>query len=245
MKSLILTAAIFVAAALRIDGQAALVFFVSKRFRVYLSVIGLSAAIGANAQPSFDTNSRWLESAILDRTNIWLWLHGTAKGENYQLLSTTNLSSTNWDLGEIIWYTHDGGAEFPFRPMTNSMRFFRAHHAQPMLALFNVQNSIVPDSAHTNGQVGIMGMWNETGWGPTNYDITAYYTISGGAAQSGIDYSNLSGVVTIPAGTNYAPIYIYPIENGLKPGQTIILKLAQNTNYLIDTVYLFATNRVN
>jgi hypothetical protein len=51
---------------------------------------------------SFDTNGLWLENLNLDPTNIWLRLHNTVEAENYQLLSTTNLASTNWDLGQIF-----------------------------------------------------------------------------------------------------------------------------------------------
>ena len=193
-------------------------------------------------QYDFSPSELALESAVQYRTNLWLWLWGTVYSENYQLLSTTNLSSTNWDLGEII-FGDEGVTGFSAIPMTNSMRFFRAHHAMPILALYDDLDTIVPDSTNnTPGQIGIIGVYDETDYllyEPTNR--TVYYTVSG-TARGGIDYSNLPGVITIPADTNYAAIPIQPIENGLKPDQTVILKLVQNTNYLIDPHYLFATN---
>ena len=53
---------------------------------------------------SFDTNGLWIE--ILNTngvtTNLWLRLHNTVGGDNYQLLSTTNLVNHGWDLGQIL-----------------------------------------------------------------------------------------------------------------------------------------------
>jgi hypothetical protein len=50
------------------------------------------------------TNGLWLETYLnADRTNLWLRLHGTVESDNYQLLSVTNPSNTNWDLGELLF----------------------------------------------------------------------------------------------------------------------------------------------
>jgi hypothetical protein len=194
---------------------------------------------------AFTSQDLWLEILNQDRTNYWPRMHNTVYGENYQLLSITNLSSTNWDLGELYIFAFDRDSDFSPIPMTNSTRFFRVHHAMPILYLWDTRNAIMPNAAHNDpGRSGIITLWNETGF-PSYYpsnDITVHYTISGGTAQSGIDYSNLSGVVTIPAGEYSADINIYPIENGLKPEQTVILKLEQNTNFLIDPDLLLSTN---
>jgi hypothetical protein len=71
--------------------------------------------------------------------------------------------------------------------------------------------------------------------------MTVYYQI-GGTAQNGIDYSNLTGVATVPLNQDYAEIDIDPIADGVKPNQTVILTVLQNTNYLIDPANYSATN---
>jgi len=62
---------------------------------------------------SIDTNGLWIEAF---RTNgigsLGLRLHNTVSGENYQLLSTSNLLNTNWDLGEVLPYANDGYTDF-------------------------------------------------------------------------------------------------------------------------------------
>ena len=119
------------------------------------------------------------------------------------------------------------------------MTFYRAHYANPVMKIWNVQDSIEPDPTNNDpGQVGIIYIQNE-GWA-TN-DVTVYYQI-GGTAQNGIDYSNLTGIATISNGQSSVEIDIQPIADGLKPDQTVILTLTQNTNYLIDPANYSATN---
>ncbi len=172
-------------------------------------------------------------------TNLWLRLDGTVGGDNYQLLSVTNLLATNWTLGEILFSASDGYTDFSPLPMTNAMTFYRAHHADPVMEITNGQYAIEPNPTNNDpGQVGIFYVQNE---GSASTDVTVYYSI-GGTAQNGVDYSNLTGVVTIPANQSSAEIDIQPLADGLKPNQAIILTLTQNTNYLVDPDYFSATN---
>ncbi len=191
--------------------------------------------------PMIYTNGLWLEILNTNSvtTNLWLRLHGTVGGDNYQLLSSTNLSDTNWNLGQILFGASDGYADFSAVPITNKMTLFRAHHANPVMEIYNSQYAIEPNPTNSDpGQVGTFYIQNES-WA-TN-DVTVYYTI-GGTAQNGIDYSNLTGIATVPLNQAYAEIDIDPIADGLKPDQTIVLTLMQNTNYLIDPAYHSATN---
>ncbi len=202
---------------------------------------------GGGYTPMIFTNGLWLE--VLNQppnpgpTNLWLRLHGTIDGDLYQLLSVTNLLSTNWDLGEILWDADDDYSDFSPVSTTNAMTFYRAHHANPVMQLWNAQDSeeLNPTNTSDPGHTGIVSIYNGDQAHPLTNDITAYYTVSG-TAQSGIDYSNLPGMLTIPAGQWSVDIVIQPTAAGLKPDQTIILSLVQNTNYLIDTDYAFATN---
>jgi hypothetical protein len=187
---------------------------------------------------SFDTNGLWLEASN-EAPNLGLRLHNPVSGDNYQLLSTTNLLNTPWDLGQILFGVSGDYVDFTRVPMTNIATFFRAHQANPVMEIYNSQNSEEPDPTNSDpGQVGIFYIENE---GSATNDVTVYYTISG-TAQNGIDYSNLTGAVVVPVSSYYGEIDIDPIADGLKPDQTIILTLTQNTNYLIDPANYSATN---
>jgi hypothetical protein len=191
--------------------------------------------------PIVFTNGLWLQ--ILTNgvvTNLSLRLHGTTNGDNYQLLSITNLLNTNWCLGQISMSTTTNDyMDLPPLPMTNAMNFYRVHHANPIMEIQNGQDSREPDSTNSDpGQAGIIYVENE---GATSNAVTIHFSISG-TAQNGVDYSNLTGVVTIPANQSYAELDLDPIADGLKPDETIILTLIQSTNYLIDPSSYSATN---
>lgn len=193
--------------------------------------------------PMVYTNGLWLESWRTNQNNLRLRLHGTVSGDNYQLLSTTNLTNINWNLGQILFYANDSYTDLLPIPMTNPPTFFRAHHANPIMEIwsgyYNGQYAIEPNPANNDpGQIGTFYIENE---GSATNDVTVYYTI-GGTAQNGVDYSNLTGSVVVPVSSYNAEIDIDPIADGLKPDQTISLTLVQNTNYLIDPVSYSATN---
>jgi len=186
--------------------------------------------------PMLDTNGLWLEAS--NKNNyLGLRLHNTVSGDNYQLLSTSNLEN-GWNLGEIK-NAPDIYTDFSPVPITNSTAFFKAHHANPVMLIQNGYNSTEPNPTNDDpGQVGTIYIENN-GWA-TN-DVPVYYSI-GGTAQNGIDYSNLTGAAVVPLDSYYAEIDIDPIADGLKPDQTVILTLLQNTNYLIDPANDSATN---
>lgn len=187
----------------------------------------------------FDTNGLWLEVLNTNGidTNLWLRLHGTVSSDNYQLLSTRDLASTNWDLGQILFHGNADHTDFSPLSTTNALKLYRAHHANPIMAIGNSQDSVElnPTNSSNPGQVGIVYIWDEA---LTN-DVTVYYQISG-TAQNGVDYSNLTGTVVV--GPGGAEIDIEPLAVGLTPDKTIILTLSQNTNYLIDPDNSSATN---
>jgi len=61
--------------------------------------------------------------------------------------------------------------------------------------------------------------------GETNTDLTVRYWI-GGTASNGVDYVELPGVVTIPAGRRCASITVVPIDDNLvEPIETVVLAL--------------------
>lgn len=61
--------------------------------------------------------------------------------------------------------------------------------------------------------------------GKRDVDVAVYYKLSG-TAQNGTDYSELSGVVKLPAGVDKAEVVIKPIpDKALEPEETVILTL--------------------
>jgi hypothetical protein len=188
---------------------------------------------------NFDTNGLWLEASN-EAPYLGLRLHNTIGGDNYQLLSTTNLSNHSWDLGEILSGASDY-TDFSPVPMTNATTFFWVHHANPVMVIENWQDSeeLNPTNPSDPGHSGIIYIYNE---GSETNDVTVYYSI-GGTAQNGVDYSNLTGVAIVPVNQD-AEIDIDPTADGLKPDQTVILTLLQNTNYLIDPANYSATNNL-
>jgi len=187
------------------------------------------------------TNGLWLEIEN-EGTNVLAILHNTSDTSLYQLNSTTNLSSTNWDVGDLTWGDWDSDQTW-FWPIAKiaPVTFYWAHHADAIMQVWNIQDSTEPNPTNNDpGQIGIVGIQNGVASPATN-DITVYYTVSG-TARNGIDYSNLPGVLTLVAGMQDTNIIIQPIAMGMQPDKTIILTLLQNTNYLIDPDYVFATN---
>jgi len=62
--------------------------------------------------------------------------------------------------------------------------------------------------------------------GPTNESLLVTYRI-GGSASNGIDYLELSGSLTIPAGEHRARIVVTPIDDKIKEGpETVVLELS-------------------
>jgi hypothetical protein len=192
--------------------------------------------------PTSDTTNIWL-LATNEAPNIGFELMN-ATGENYQLLSTTNLltaNATNWDLGQILYGSTVGyNTTFSPVPYTNAMMFFRVHQAEPVMTIQNYANSTEMNATNDLGADGSFQISDE---GSQTGNVTVYYSISG-TATNGVDYSHLSGSVVISNSPNYAYITIAPFTNGIQPNQTVILTLTQNTNYLIDPSSYSATNTI-
>jgi hypothetical protein len=77
------------------------------------------------------------------------------------------------------------------------------------------------------------GVFTVTRSGYTNVALTVQYTL-GGTAANGVVYTNLSGTVVIPAGTNAARVYVTPIDysfTGVQ--QSVVLTLTATANYSV------------
>ena len=73
------------------------------------------------------------------------------------------------------------------------------------------------------------GVYTFTNNGNTNIPVTINYTVSGSATM-GLDYANLSGSITIPAGSSTANLVIPAINDGISEGQETIYLIVQTVN---------------
>src|SRR5207249_286642 len=61
--------------------------------------------------------------------------------------------------------------------------------------------------------------------GPTNLDLTVFYSVHG-TASNGVDYVEIGSPVTIPAGRHSARVVIVPIDDDMEEdSETVVLKL--------------------
>ena len=90
----------------------------------------------------------------------------------------------------------------------------RRSHREAITQVWDVQDSVEPNPTNSDpGQTGIIYIQDN---GSATNDVAAHYSISG-TAQNGIDYSNLTGEVTVSNNQGWAEIDIDPIADGLKP----------------------------
>jgi hypothetical protein len=142
-------------------------------------------------------------------------------------------------LGQLLLSA--SGVETPFPnpvSVTNSTAmFFKAHQAYPVVGIEATQPAIEP-TANDPGQIGTFNVYDEVS---ATDNVTVSYSISG-TATNGVDYVTIVNTVSIPANQNYVNIQIVPIAVGITPDKSIVLTIAQNTNYLIDPSYYYASN---
>ena len=189
----------------------------------------------ANSYSSIiDTNGLWIELLNVDTTNQLanLLLHNTSETNNYELLSATNLLQSPWTFG--TYKAGDSGTNqttfYGESIADNSMMFFRAQQSDWRVEIEAQQNAI---KAYGNmpGQNGIIYLYGFLAGSSTN-DLTVYYKISG-TASNGVDFVNLSGVVTLTNNNPNTTIEIQPLTNNLLGGiETLTLTLVATNTYL-------------
>ena len=184
--------------------------------------------------PLTSTNDLWLQLHDDDMTNgfVRLTLHNTIEVWRYQLLLRTNLGVPDeWFLGEIISGSY-GTNQTDFAPVaigeTNHM-LFRAHHAEATALIFSWQGAYEAAGSFPSQEGAFTVMVTSTN------DMTIFYRVSG-TASNGVDYTNLTGSVTVPANTGSAEIRVKPIQDGVVEGdETVVLTLIQTNSYLINS----------
>jgi hypothetical protein len=213
---------------------------------------GGAVPAGSGSTITINSNGLYLTVVVDTNGNADITVINTTNGFYYQLLSTTNLSlvetdapdyTQNWQLGPM---GYGGMTQWTFSVPTNGqpIQFFQVHQAAVDLNISASENgtAVLPGSCgQNNGQDGvfIISTPDDNPSPPVPMNLPVYYQI-GGSALNGVDYTNLTGVVTIPSGLSSVVIHIHPqwfCSNGLAWDSTVTLTLLQNSNYVIDPDY--------
>jgi hypothetical protein len=165
---------------------------------------------------------------------VTLRLNNTEIGKTYQLESRkADLGHSRWAPGEIKTAT-DTNIDFtPIAKAGNAMMFFRAHTSDFTVS---IQPDYGVDAIEPNPLTGYPGQSTYFTFcgSVADHDVTVYYRI-GGSADNGIDYSNITGSIAIPANTYCVNLEIDPIADDLVEfTENVILTLETTNTYLVD-----------
>jgi hypothetical protein len=195
--------------------------------------------------PAYDypTNVLWIELYAHDPTNAlaYLTLHNTRSNYYYQLLSKLDLNDPEWTFRQIVQDVY-GTNQVYFDPVPSDPQekeFFRGVEGVTVASVYRALDAIEPNSAITNA--GQTGYFQVSRLDAPDWPLSVVYRISG-SASNGVDYTNLSGTITIPANEYNTYLYVSPIEDNLVEfDETVTLSLALTNGYLVDSNYASAT----
>ncbi len=193
---------------------------------------GTPVAGGASAGAKYSSSDFWLEITGVDDAYAYLILHGTTAGAYYDLLTKTNLNDPYWAAEQVIT-GQQGQTWIPNLRNGRPVVFYRAAQGAFQVMLGTELQAIEPNTPTSSPmQVGVC--LASINGDPLASDLTVAYRVSGGTATPGVDFTNLTGTVTIPAGSLSAPIYIHPLDDGLLDfDETVTLTLVLTNGYFV------------
>lgn len=181
---------------------------------------------------SYSPEDFWIEITGVTNDYAYLTMHGTVYSDTdwYQLLSKTNLAQTGeWTLRELL-QGYPGTNQTVLQPVNmgdSTNMFFRGQHQNGYVFIQNWRHAYESNAvfAAANGSITVQSIFPS--------DVTVYYRVSG-TASNGVDYSSLSGVLTISNSTHLGTIEVQPISDGIAEGtETVTITLVQTNGYLI------------
>jgi hypothetical protein len=189
--------------------------------------------------PAYDypTNVLWIELYAYDPTNAlaYLTLHNTRSNYYYQLLSKLDLNDAEWTRRQIVQDV-SGTNQVYFDPVSSAPQekeFFRGVEGVTVASIYRALDAIEPNSAILNA--GQTGYFQVSRLDAPDWPLSVVYRISG-SASNGVDYTNLSGTITIPANEYNTYLYVSPIEDNLVEfDETVTLSLVLTNGYVVDT----------
>jgi hypothetical protein len=198
--------------------------------------------------PPFDCGTNLcLLIGPLANHQAWLVLTNTHSPTYYQLLSRLRVNADPWESGQIVQDTgtthqvrfNNAQTDYP------SQRFFRGVGASTVASIsLNPDYDLAVEPATNNGS-GQMGKFRVslTDAAP-GAGLAVSYQISG-SASNGVDYSSLSGSVTITQGTTFAEVEIHPLYDTLPEfDESVTLTLVLTNGYLVEPPKASATMKL-
>jgi len=176
----------------------------------------------------------WIEIYAMSNDIAYLTLHGTKSNLWYQLISKPNLDPGTWDLGQII-YNDTGTNQLYFDPVpTEGLPYTFYRGVEGSNAVFINANGNAMETNSAQGLSGIDGSFSVYSFQAVPADLPVAYKICG-SARNGVDYTNLSGTVVIPATGGSADVTVIPYEdNQIEFEEQVILSLVLSNGYVID-----------
>ena len=192
----------------------------------------------------------YLITGPLTNHQVWLVLTNTHNPTYYQLQSRPRVQSAPWALGEVVQdsgTTHqvsfsnvrtDDPSQKIWRGVGGSALAFIAVDPDYNLAV----RPGLPGGPGQNGKFQVL--IKTPGNLGLNSDLHAVYQVSG-SASNGVDYSSLSGGVTITSGQTSAEIDVEPLYHSV-PGfdESVTLTLVLTNGYVVDLKAATATLKI-
>jgi len=120
------------------------------------------------------------------------------------------------------------------------MMFFEAEQSATVVSVVAGNDGADTVKGRTVGDFGTTNSFLVCRTGASDADLTVYYQL-GGSATNGVDYTNLSGAVTIPAGYTNAEVVLQPVGTAeTNFDVSVLLTLVPANSYLLDPANLSA-----
>lgn len=149
-------------------------------------------------------------------------------------LVVTPIEDTQSEGPETVVFTLAESPDYLVRPEAEVVVVIEDNDAAASPTVYVAANTLSQDSDNliVEGDTDT-GEFEFTRVGSVAEDLVVYYTISG-SAQSGVDYTPLPGMVTIPAGQSKASVSFAAIDDLLVEGkETLVVTIAPNAAYLV------------
>ncbi len=165
-----------------------------------------------------------------------------ADGDSLAMSLETDVSN-----GTLQWNTDGSFTYLPYEDFIGTDTFtYRVtdgtFSSDPATVTLNVSNRVVSvytlwDADESGPSEGVVNIERA---GDLSSPLQVAYTVDTSAPDSAspdLDYTSLTGIVTIPAGVPSAPVTITPVADSLAEGnESVIISLATDPAYAIDTV---------
>jgi len=229
---------------------------VSARIR---SHINSSVALSANGQqsgeqeeessdsglysltPLHGVNDVWLDLTGITNDIVSLTMHNTTSNLFCQLLTNLDLRlPKEWGYGRIVRATNDTTVFAPEPMFGRDKSFYRAVEGFPIVSIVGSVDAMEPSGSDP----GFPGLFEVNLSSAVSTNLTVFYKISG-SAQNGVDYSNITGSVIIPATLSQTLIQIDPIaDNIIEFEESVTLTLILTNGYVVDPDNFSGTIRI-